>query len=160
MTTSVDEGKVPPARTQHWNNVPIFWVEKHLSEKCVWHYTAGSDIGKAPRSTNCVICPFSRVRDISIPAWLVKFYRFPGDLRQSSLLLGFGGSPQNWIFTSEQGRNISFLSNMNARARFEPAIADFPIMQLQPLHQGPRPCTFDSVYDILNVVQHRKGRNE
>ena len=40
----------------------------------------------------------------------------PCGLRPSSLLLGHGDSPQYWIFTSEQGRNTSFLWNLNARA--------------------------------------------
>ena len=39
----------------------------------------------------------------------------PGGLRPSSLPLGHGGSPHYWIFTNEQGRNILFLWNLNAR---------------------------------------------
>ena len=35
-------------------------------------------------------------------------------------------SSQYWIFTSEQGRNILFLWNLNASAGFETAISDFP----------------------------------
>ena len=35
-------------------------------------------------------------------------------------------SPQYWIFTSEQGRNILFLWNLNARTGFDPTISDFP----------------------------------
>ena len=33
-------------------------------------------------------------------------------------------SPQCWRFTSEQGRNILFIWNLNTRADFEPAISD------------------------------------
>ena len=40
------------------------------------------------------------------------------------------------------GRNILFLWNLNARAQFKPASSDFPIRQLIPLHQGPRPITW------------------
>ena len=36
----------------------------------------------------------------------------PGGLRLRTRPLGYGGSPQYWIFTSERGRNISFLWNM------------------------------------------------
>ena len=44
-----------------------------------------------------------------------------------------GGSPQYWIFTSEQGRSILFLWNLNTRAGFEL----FRQAALS-LHQGPR----------------------
>ena len=50
----------------------------------------------------------------------------PGGLRPSTLPLGHGVSPQYEILRSEQGRNIWFLWNLNARARFELAITDFP----------------------------------
>ena len=50
----------------------------------------------------------------------------PWRLRSSSLPLGHGGSPQYWIFASEQRRNILFLWNLKARERLEPAISDFP----------------------------------
>ena len=62
----------------------------------------------------------------------------PGDLRPSSLPLSHGYSPQYWIFTSEQGRNILFLWKLNASAGFKPAISDFQSRQVKPLHQGPR----------------------
>ena len=52
-----------------------------------------------------------------------------GGLRPSLLLLSHGGT-QYWIFASEQGRNILFLWNLNDRAGFKPAIADFPSRQL------------------------------
>ena len=45
-------------------------------------------------------------------------YSNPGGLRPSSLFLGHGGSPQYWIFTSEQGRNILFLWNLKVRVGF------------------------------------------
>ena len=54
----------------------------------------------------------------------------PGSLSLSTLPLGHGGSPQYRIFTSERGRNISFLWNLKARVGFEPAIADFSSRQL------------------------------
>ena len=44
----------------------------------------------------------------------------PGGMGPSSLRLGHGGSPQYWIFTSEQRRNFLFLWNLNVRAGFEP----------------------------------------
>ena len=47
----------------------------------------------------------------------------------------YRGSPQYWIFTSEQGRNILFLWDLNAGAGFEPSISDFSSRLLQ----GPRP---------------------
>ena len=37
-----------------------------------------------------------------------------GDLRPSTLPLGYGGSPQYWIFTSERRRNLLFLSLTNS----------------------------------------------
>ena len=74
-----------------------------------------------------------------------------GDLRPCSLPLGHGGSPQYLIFTSEQGRNILFLQDLNARVGFEPAISDFPRMQLQPLHHGPAWHTFIKCTLLLAV---------
>ena len=58
----------------------------------------------------------------------------PVDLWPSTLTLGHGGCPQYSIFTIEQGGNILFLGNLNARAGDESAISDFPSR-----HQGPRP---------------------
>ena len=49
-----------------------------------------------------------------------------GYLRLNMLPLGHGGSSQYWIFTSERGRNILSLWNLEARVVFEPAISDFP----------------------------------
>ena len=63
---------------------------------------------------------------------------YSGGMRPSSLLLGHGGSPQYWLFTSEKGRNFLFLWNLNACSGLEPAISDFPSSQLWSLHQGPR----------------------
>ena len=40
-----------------------------------------------------------------------------GALRPSTLLLSHGGSPQYWIFTSEQRRNILFLWNLKSGVR-------------------------------------------
>ena len=74
-----------------------------------------------------------------------------GDLRPSSLPPGHGGSPQYIIFTSERGRNILFLQDLNARVGFEPAISDFPRMQLQPLHHGPACHTFIKCTLLLAV---------
>ena len=62
-----------------------------------------------------------------------------GGLRTSSQLLGHGGSPQYWIFMSEQGRNILFIWTLNVRAGFEPAISNFSSRHLQTLHQPPVP---------------------
>ena len=47
-------------------------------------------------------------------------------LRPSTLPLGHGGSPQNWLITSERRRNIYFLWNLKVRVGFEPAISDSP----------------------------------
>ena len=56
----------------------------------------------------------------------------PVGLRPSTLTLGHGGCPQYSIFTIEQGGNILFLWNLNARAGDESAISD-----LTSRHQDP-----------------------
>ena len=60
----------------------------------------------------------------------------PGSPRPSLLPLSHGGSPQYWIFTSEQGRNISFLWILNARTVDEATTSNFPNRQLYPLSQS------------------------
>ena len=44
----------------------------------------------------------------------------PCGLRPGTLPFGHGCSPHYLIITSEQGRNILFLSNLNARVGFDP----------------------------------------
>ena len=65
----------------------------------------------------------------------VKFEPYRSKL--SSLLLGHGSTPQYYIFTSEQERNMLFVSNLNAKAGLEPAISDFLSRQLYHCTRAP-----------------------
>ena len=70
----------------------------------------------------------------------------PVGLRPSTLTLGHGGCPQYSIFTIEQGGNILFLWNLNARAGDESAISDFPSRHQDP---PPRPSVL-----LLHIYKH------
>ena len=65
---------------------------------------------------------------------------------------GHGGSPQYWIFTSELGRNILFLWNLNARAGDEPAIFDFPSRQLLPGSKNANVWKQRKVNTIMHTI--------
>ena len=67
----------------------------------------------------------------------------PVGLRPSTLTLGHGGCPQYSIFTVEQGGNILFLWNLNARAGDESAISDFPSRHQDRM--GKREFNYDAV---------------
>ena len=86
----------------------------------------------------------------------------PVGLRPSTLTLGHGGCPQYSIFTIEQGGNILFLWNLNARAGDESAISDFPSR-----HQDtppPPPALLYCYYIYTNtlpvdlILVHNQGR--
>ena len=70
----------------------------------------------------------------------------PVGLRPSTLTLGHGGCPQYSIFTIEQGGNILFLWNLNARAGDESAISDCPSRHQDP---PPRPSVL-----LLHIYKH------
>ena len=53
------------------------------------------------------------------------------------------------LTTSERERNIYFPWNLNATAVDEPAISDFPSMQLLPLHPVDRPTPLSDWYNYL-----------
>ena len=73
----------------------------------------------------------------------------PVGLRPSTLTLGHAGCPQYSIFTIEQGGNILFLWNLNARAGDECAISDFPSR-----HQDPPPPALRYCYYIYTNTLH------
>ena len=75
----------------------------------------------------------------------------------STLPLGHGGSPQYSIFT--RGRNILFLWNLKARAKFEPAISYFPSRQLYPLHQGPN-TTYTHLHRRSFALRCHQGNSD
>ena len=70
----------------------------------------------------------------------------PVGLRPSTLTLGHECCPQYSIFTIEQGGNILFLWNLNARAGDESAISDFPSR-----HQDPPPPPFSIVITYIQT---------
>ena len=66
----------------------------------------------------------------------------PVGLWPSTLTLGHGGCSQYSIFTIEQGGNILFLWNLNARAGDESAISDFLSRHKDPPPPALRHCCY------------------
>ena len=97
---------------------------------------------------------------VLVRTWTILMYLYPSTVSmylpqpcsrhriRSTLTLGHGGCPQYSIFTIEQGGNILFLWNLNARAGDESAISDFPSR-----HQDPPPHTRPSVL-LLHIYKH------
>ena len=80
----------------------------------------------------------------------------PGSLWPSSLLLGHRGSPQYWMFTREQGRNLLFRWNLNAELGSNPRS---PSRQLYPLYEGPaRPLQERSIREA-KITTHMYRHN-
>ena len=59
------------------------------------------------------------VNEVTLPSRHRIWNSSPDGLRPSTLPLGYGGSPQYWISTSERVRNILFLWNLKARVFFK-----------------------------------------
>ena len=89
----------------------------------------------------------------------VKFEPYRSKL--SSLLLGHGSTPQYYIFTSEQERNMSFVSNLNAKARLEPAISDFLSRQLYHCTRAPALASLSNtaIFSPCLCTLFYKGKN-
>ena len=67
----------------------------------------------------------------------------PGGPRPNTLPLGHGGSPQYYFFTSERGRNILFLWNLNSLEGFNPRSPTFQAVLLT-MHVWCWPIVYDA----------------
>ena len=75
-----------------------------------------------------------------------------GDLRLNTPPLGHEVSPQCYIFTNEQGRNILFLWNLKARVGLEPTILTFQWISFNHCTMAPVPVITDYVCDTESVI--------
>ena len=82
----------------------------------------------------------------------------PGSLRPS--YLSVTEVPHNiessWV---SREKTLCFFKT-KSRARFKPAISDFPSRQLLPLHQGPRPYVICKTYSIFSIYMKNMIEND
>ena len=65
------------------------------------------------------------MNEMTLPSWHRIRNSSPGGLMPSTLPLGHGSSPQYWIFTNEQGRNICFFETWRAKWGLNPRSPTF-----------------------------------
>ena len=97
------------------------------------------------------------MNEMTLPSRHTILNSSPGGLRASTLSPGHRGSPQYRIFTSERGRNILLLCNLNARGPERSLNPRCPTFQPGSINHCIRPPAWQCYRDINGnyVIYHK-----